>query len=574
LAELALRKWVIGIGLAAVALAGGYAMMGPRGGEASAVAYRTAAPDRGAITAMVRATGTINPISTVIVGSQLSGQIVEILADYNAQVKSGQIVARLNADQIRSRHDAAQAELTQSRAEHDVKKAQAQRARAGKEKAQAVIQELEAQQQRITSQLADAQRSFERQRELFARGAGARAAFDTARTQLEVQTATLTGIAAQIRASRAELTGIDADIMLADAQVASAAATTLQREAKLRDIQIDLDRTEIRSPVDGVVVQRQVELGQTVAASLSTPTLFLIAQNLDDIEIYANVDEADVGRLKEGQPVSFTVNAYPNRTFEGRVKLVRLGATTVQNVVTYTGVIAVRNMDRALLPGMTANIQVVTDNRDNVLRLPNAALRFRPAGAAPVGLPQAETGPGLGPMPGGGGGGGFGQQAVAALRERIASDVKPTPEQMAAIDAVIADSREAMRAMRTGASPEEMRGLGMTLRREMNQKIAAALDPDRRKLFEASVAARVAQVRAGRSEPEGAPARIYVLDARGDAQAVNIRTGITDGSFTEVVSGSLTPESRVIIGGGPRAASGANAGAPPATPPARGPRLF
>jgi HlyD family secretion protein len=128
-----------------------------------------------------------------------------------------------------------------------------------------------------------------------------------------------------------------------------------------------------------VVVKRDIELGQTVAASLSAPTLFTIAQDLREIDIYANIDEADVGRLKEGQKVTFTVNAYPNRTFEGSVRMVRLSAQTVQNVVTYTAVIGVRNQDQALLPGMTANLQIITDEREDVLRIPNAALRFRPS---------------------------------------------------------------------------------------------------------------------------------------------------------------------------------------------------
>jgi HlyD family secretion protein len=166
--------------------------------------------------------------------------------------------------------------------------------------------------------------------------------------------------------------------------VQSAEAVILAREAKLKDIEIDLARTEIRSPVAGVVVKREVELGQTVAASLSAPTLFTIAQDLRAIDIHANVDEADVGRLKPGQGVTFSVNAYPNRTFEGAVRTVRLGAQTIQNVVTYTAVVGVENDDLALLPGMTANLQVVTDERDDALRVPNAALRFRPAGAAPA----------------------------------------------------------------------------------------------------------------------------------------------------------------------------------------------
>jgi HlyD family secretion protein len=196
---------------------------------------------------------------------------------------------------------------------------------------------------------------------------------------VEIQTANLASAQAQITSNRAELEGLKADLALAEAGVKSADAVILQRQAKLRDIEIDLARTDIKSPVDGVVVKRDIELGQTVAASLSAPTLFTIAQDLSEIDIYANIDEADVGRLKAGQKVTFTVNAYPNRAFEGSVRMVRLSAQTVQNVVTYTAVIGVRNRDQSLLPGMTANLQIVTDEREDVLRIPNAALRFRPA---------------------------------------------------------------------------------------------------------------------------------------------------------------------------------------------------
>lgn len=382
-----LRKWLIGSGLAALVAAGGYWALRPAGGSANEAAYRTSAIDRGQITAAVRATGTLTPMTTVLVGSQLSGQIVEILADYNSQVKAGQIVARLNSDQIKTRRDAAQADVLQAKADLLVKRAQLDRARSTRLKANSTVKDLEAQRDRTAAQLADAKRTFERQNELFNRNTGSQQALDTARTQVEVQTATLASSEAQIASAKAELNGLDADILLAEGQVQSGQALISQREAKLKDILIDLERTDIRSPVDGVVVQRQVDLGQTVAASLSTPTLFQIAQDLRTIDIYANVDEADVGRMKRGQPVTFTVNAYPSRTFEGRVEMVRLGAQTIQNVVTYTGVIRVANADMALLPGMTANLQVVTEDRSDVLRVPNAALRFRPAGTAVASAP-------------------------------------------------------------------------------------------------------------------------------------------------------------------------------------------
>ncbi len=560
-----LRKWLIGSGVVAVLAAGGYWAWRPAGGPSADTAYRTAPVDRGQITAAVRATGTLTPMTTVLVGSQLSGQIVEILADYNSQVKAGQVVARLNSDQIRTRRDAAQADVAQARADLLVKRAQLDRARSTRLKANSTVKDLEAQRDRVAAQLADAKRTSARQTELFSRGAGSQQTLDTARTQLEVQTATLASSEAQIASAKAELNGLDADILLAEGQVASGEALIAQREAKLKDILIDLERTDIRSPVDGVVVQRQVDLGQTVAASLSTPTLFQIAQDLRTIDIYANVDEADVGRLKSGQPTTFTVNAYPNRTFEGRVEMVRLGAQTIQNVVTYTGVIRVENRDMALLPGMTANLQVVTEDRRDVLRVANAALRFRPAGAAGVG-PAPASGAAIAAVPETGRGGGPGQ--AAAFRERIETELQPTPEQKQAIATIMQERRAGFREAMAGLTEEERRAVFRKARTDMIAKVAAVLDPDRRAKFEA-------MMQEGRSAPQqGSPGRVYVLGEDGRPRAVPVMLGPTDGAYTEVLSGELGEGQAVIVGGGPRPT--ATTPATPAGPPMRGgpPRLF
>lgn len=557
-----MRKWLIGSGLAALVVAAGYWTLRPAGGPANDAAYRTTAIDRGQITAAVRATGTLTPMTTVLVGSQLSGQIVEILADYNSQVKAGQIVARLNSDQIRTRRDAAQADVAQARADLMVKRAQLDRARSTRLKANSTVKDLEAQRDRTAAQLADARRTFERQSELFKRNTGSQQALDTASTQVEVQVATLASSEAQVASAKAELNGLDADILLAEGQVQSGQALISQREAKLKDILIDLERTDIRSPVDGVVVQRQVDLGQTVAASLSTPTLFQIAQDLRTIDIYANIDEADVGRLKTGQPATFTVNAYPNRSFEGRVAMVRLGAQTIQNVVTYTGVIRVENADMALLPGMTANLQVVTEDRRDVLRIANAALRFRPSGAAatsaPAALPRTSQGQGAGQ-------GDRGAAQGAAFRERIETELQPTPEQKQAIDAIMQERRAGIREAMAGLSQDERRATFRKARAEMIAKVAAVLDDERKAKFEA-------MMQEGRAAPQqGTPGRVYVLGEDGQPKAVPVMLGPTDGASTELVSGDLKEGQAVIIGGGPRATT---TPAPAGGPPVRGPRLF
>jgi HlyD family secretion protein len=293
---------------------------------AHAPTYRLAVVKRGSIVSAVTATGTINPVTTVIVGSQLSGQIVEILADYNDKVSSGQVLARLNSDQIRFRRDAAQADLAQARA-------------------MKVMQE---------AKVAEAELAFERQAKLKPSGAVSEATYDTARTALD--------------AAKAEL------------QVAIAKIE--QTTAVLHQIEVDLHNTEIRSPVDGVIIKRDVELGQTVAASLQSPTIFTIADDLRHMEIAASIDETDVGRVRPGQKVTFTVSAYPGRAFEGTVKHVRLGSQTVSNVVTYTGIVSIENPKIELLPGMTASVRIETDARADVLLAPNAALRWRPAGTA------------------------------------------------------------------------------------------------------------------------------------------------------------------------------------------------
>ncbi|HEY8565761.1 MAG TPA: efflux RND transporter periplasmic adaptor subunit [Beijerinckiaceae bacterium] len=549
---------VAGLGAAAGGL---YAWRGA--GRAAEAPYRLASVERGPITASVRATGTLNPVTTVLVGSQLSGQVIEVLADYNSPVKAGQVMARLYSEQIRSRRDAARADLAQAQADLAQRRAQVERTRASRIKAEAGLKDMQAQRERVAALLADARRTLERQTELTARAVGSQTSLDTARTQTEVQQATLASSEAQIASIRAELNGLSADIALAEAQVQSAEAVILQRQAKLRDVEIDLERTEIRSPVEGVVVKRDIDLGQTVAASLSAPTLFTVAQDLREIDIWANIDEADVGRLKEGQPVSFTVNAYPNRNFSGFVRMVRLGAQTVQNVVTYTAVIGVKNPDQALLPGMTANLSIVTDERALALRVANAALRFRPPGA-----PAAVTGPApavaagidMSALPRGGGG----SRAMEALRERLVAEVQPTPEQMQAIASAIAEARAAAPGRDPSLTEEERRAAFRRMRQDMQAKIAAVLDPERRAKFAAMIEER-------RRPDEGTPGRVFVIDENGQPKAVPVRLGVSDGSTTEVLGG-LKEGDAVITGGGPRPVA-----VPPETGPGqrpRGPRPF
>ena len=513
-------------------------------GTASEVPYRLATVDRGSVVASVRATGTLNPVTTVLVGSQLSGQIVEILVDYNSPVKEGQVLARLFSDQIKTRRDAAAADLAQRKAELPQRRAQLDKATATRQRADAALHDLRAQRNRAAAQLVDNKRNADRQEDLFKRNVGSQTALDTAKTQAEMQTASVASAEAQIAAATADLAGLDADIKNQEAQIQSAEAQILAADAKLKDIEIDLSRTDIRSPVDGVVVQRQIDLGQTVAASLNAPTLFTVAQDLREIDIWANVDESDVGRIKESQRVTFTVNAYPNRTFEGTVRMVRLGAQTIQNVVTYTTIVRVDNRDLALLPGMTANLQIITDERSDVLRIANSALRFRPPGA-PAGVAGVPAAPPQGEEGRSGRG-----QAARQLRERIVAELKPTPQQMVSIDAAFEEARSSPLVRDPSLTPEERRSAVQTIMRNLRQQVAAALDAERRERF----IGMLRDVGAARAAGDGLPARIYVSDAEGQPQPLDIRIGVTDGSFTEVLTGNLKEGTAVIAGGGPKTA--------------------
>jgi HlyD family secretion protein len=314
--------------IAAAAVVGAIFLF-PHWSNANAPGYKLATLDRGRIVSTVTATGTINPITTVIVGSQLSGQLVEILADYNDKVTAGQTLARLNSDQIKFKRDAAKADLDQARAMQ-------------------LMQE---------AKVAEADVNLGRQARLKPSGAVSDASYDAARTAAAV----------------------------AKAQQQVNAAKIDQMEAVLRQVEVDLANTDIRSPVDGVIIQRSVELGSTVAASLQSPTIFTIADDLRRMEIAVSIDETDVGRVKPGQRVAFTVSAYPGREFEGKVKNVRLGSQTVSNVVTYTGIVSIENPKMELLPGMTASVRIETDSRFDALLAPNAALRWKPPGAVAKG---------------------------------------------------------------------------------------------------------------------------------------------------------------------------------------------
>ncbi|MFA5515274.1 MAG: efflux RND transporter periplasmic adaptor subunit [Desulfuromonadales bacterium] len=292
------------------------------GGRAPQASYRTAALTRGPIVSTVAATGTVSAVKTVQVGTQVSGTISRLHVDFNSPVERGQVIAEIDPALL-------QAQLQQAEGNQ-------LSARANLEKA------------RIAT--LDAERNLERYRNLLARGFVSRSEFDAA------------------------------DIAQRAAQAAEqgAAAALLQTQGGLRQARTNLEHATIRSPVDGVVISRNIDVGQTVAASFQTPTLFTIAEDLTRMQIETNIDEADIGRVRVGLPAAFTVDAWAGEEFRGEVSQIRYAPVVNQNVVTYTVVITVANPQKKLFPGMTANVAIEAERRDDVLRLPAAALRFRP----------------------------------------------------------------------------------------------------------------------------------------------------------------------------------------------------
>ncbi len=315
------RAVVVGIGVVVVAGAAALVwVFKPKSADAEPQ-FVTAQVSKGDIVSRVTATGTLSALVTVQVGTQVSGRIQTLSADFNATVKKGQVLAKLDPELLNAA--LAQANANERAAAANVSKAKAQ--------------------------AADAQRKWKRASELAAQKLIAPADLDAAQAEVDVATAT----------------------------IEAAEASLSQARAGRQTAQVNLAYATITSPIDGTIISRAVDVGQTVAASLSSPTLFTIAENLTHMQVDTSVAEADVGKLKEGLEATFSVDAFPNRRFNGKVRQIRYAATVVSNVVTYDAVIDVENPELVLRPGMTANVTFVTQQADDVLRVPNAALRFR-----------------------------------------------------------------------------------------------------------------------------------------------------------------------------------------------------
>lgn len=491
----------------AAMLATGLALSGCGGGKKQADPYRTQAVDRGPITLSISATGTLEALVTVQIGSQLSGQITAIPVDFNQQVKVGQLLARLDPASFEARVRQARADLLARKA--------------GVESAQASLLKAEA--------------DFRRSQALVSTGFVSDAGLD------------------QVLAARDQ----------ANAALSVARAQLTQAQAALASAETDLGRTEIRSPISGVVVGRFIDVGQTVAASFQAPVLFTIAQDLSKMRVELKVDEADIGQVREGAPARFTVDAFPDRTFEAAVEQVRISPESAQNVVTYVVTLVTDNPERRLLPGMTANAEIIVDERADVLRAPAQSIRFVPAdkkiAAKAEGLnkppapgpsqaaPPASAAPNAGPGGGGRGPGGALVQALA-LDPAQQTQLRTLMQQAFQGAAEGGDRRKAFE----GA----LRKLEPSLRPDQKEKLAA-FRAQRAK--EAAGAAR--------------PAIVWRLAKGKTPEPVAVEVGLADSTGIELVSGEVKAGDLLIISGPP--AKGAQAGAaagPPRPPGGFGPR--
>jgi HlyD family secretion protein len=503
------------VAIVAAAAGGGWYWYQSRA-DTGDVKYRIAKVERGPMAAMVVASGTLNAVTTVQVGSQISGQIKDIYADFNTPVKKGQVIARIDPATFELR-------VNQTHADLDAAESAVAVARSG-------LAAQHAELGRVKITLADAERDLERKKMLVDKKFISPAELDKAKSVLDT--------------TREQLKAVQAQIQVSEAQVKSAQAAVKQRESLLKQAQVDLERTIIRAPVDGTVILRNVDAGQTVAASLQAPVLFTIARDLRDMQVEAAIDEADVGRLRVGLRATFSVDAFPRRSFAGEIKQIRKSPQNVQNVVSYTVVISALNPDLALLPGMTANVRILVENRASALKVPNAALRWRPAGASDA-KPPADA-----PAQQAGG------QAVQQFRARILEELKPSDAQKARLEDIFNESRQKFARVRDVQADSERRRQVERIRAETNTRIAEILTPEQKPAWE-----RLLAESGGRGQP--AAGRVYVLE-NGQPKPVDVRLGLTDGSSTEVLAGSLSEGMEVIIGV-------ADAGrAAPAQPPSGG----
>jgi HlyD family secretion protein len=543
---------IVSVVIVAVLVGGGVLAYLYAQSRGNAPKYRVARVERGPLTAAVSATGNLNAVVIVQVGSQVSGQIKELLVDFNSIVKKNQVIARIDPDIFEAKVNQAKADLESSRATVLNQEAQVERARADVDNARAALVEAKAFTAKAQVQLVEAKRDYDRKTELFGRQLIAKSDLDTSQATNDAAVAQLDSTRAREQALTSGIQSAVAQLRVVQAALESARAQVKQKDAALRQAQVDLDHTTIRAPVDGVVVSRQVDVGQTVAASLQAPVLFTIAQDLTRMQVETSVDEADIGRIKIDDRATFTVDAFPGETFLGSVTQIRKAAQVVQNVVTYTVVVAVSNPGGRLVPGMTANVKLVTAEKTSVLKVPNAALRFRPAGAEAA-TPDA--------APSGGGPAAGGQPSLEQIRERLVRELKLDEEQQKKLAPILQDSREQLRGLQ-GLPEADRRARGQKIREAARVRIREILTDAQKARYEEMAGASGGEGRAG------IRGRVWVVGPDGKPAAVAVTLGLSDGTATEVLRGEVKEGQDVIVGlvGGGRTGGGSQPSGP-------GPRL-
>jgi HlyD family secretion protein len=491
------KKYLWGIVIICVLLAGGFLLYQFLGQKGSNQKFRTMKVERGEISSIVTATGTINPVITVLVGSQVSGTIKALYADFNSRVKEDQVIAQIDPAIFQAQVDQAKANVLNTEANVLNIQANLRNAQANLVKADVAV--------------LDTKRTLDRNQPLVERKVIAQSTMDTAQTNYDTAVAQQESAKAQIESAKA--------------QVESTKAQVAQTKAALKLAETNLRYTTIRSPVNGTVISRNVDVGQTVAASLQAPTLFTIAKDLTQMQADTNFSEADIGRIGQGQEATFTVDAYPERTFRGKVSEIRNAPQTVQNVVTYDVVIQVDNKDLKLKPGMTANVTIMVAHREGVLKIPNAALRFQPqmARKEPVQGKQEEA---VSSRSKGG----------PTVVGRFTEGLDLTAEQQAKVEMIIKASRQEIQEIREKLKPEDARGKIQNL---IRQKVMGILTTEQKQ--------KLADVALSSESDQKKPVRVWTLSPEGNPGSVSVVLGITNGAFSEVVSGDLKEGTQVIV---------------------------
>jgi HlyD family secretion protein len=538
-----------------------------RSRSAAAAEFITEPVAHGSIRNVVNATGTVQAVLTVQVGSQVSGQLESIYADFNSIVKNGQVLAKLDARRYQAAVTQAQANLQAAQSHVATAQADLNSTIANRASSQANLEAAKVARDNTAQILA-------RYDALAKQGILSQNDYDTAKANAD-------SAAAKYNQAKAQLDQMDAQINSSRAGVEQAKAQVEQSQASLRQAQIDLEYTTITSPVDGVVVSRNVDVGQTVAASLSAPTLFIIANDLTKMQVNASVDEADIGNITDAENVQFTVDAYPNRTFIGHIAEVRLEPSTTQNVTTYSVIISVDNERLELKPGMTANITFTVARQDNVVKIPNAAVRYLPPGvtredvadmlqkAAPAGGPT-----GTAPAEQTKGTSAPEQTAMAdSTPARAAADQQKTPLQ--AQETTPAPSRGDRGGAWSGGGDAGqqggrgrrggMRGNGGAADWTGNGRAAGAAPQAPRTPQDTSKSAALApgqlwnpndKIQFPRQLKRSTrPAIVWVLASNKKPEARHVVLGITDGRETQVVSGDLKDTDQIIVSDSSQAAT-------------------